>query len=154
MWRSIYSSSSNAIPYLSGICRSAYGIFFYNKFYLIVIHGITLFRVVIDLIGKGGMHLSGNIMLWLRKKIELFVLKEYAYIYVDYYNALKRFNDYLSGIEDEYAEKRAKDKDWMTVKYGYSADTPQTTAPLRKVCERDYRKMSVIGCAPGTAKKL
>lgn len=128
--------------------------FFYYKFYLIVIHGITLFRVVIDLIGKGGMPLSGNIMLWLRKKIELFVLKEYAYIYVDYYNALKRFSDYLSGLEDEYAEKRAKDKDWMTVKYGYSADTPQTTAPLRKVCERDYRKMSVIGCAPGTSKKL
>lgn len=100
------------------------------------------------------MPLSGNIMLWLRKKIELFVLKEYAYIYVDYYNALKLFSDYLSGLEDEYAEKRAKDKDWMTVKYGYSADTPQTTAPLRKVCERDYRKMSVIGCAPGTAKKL
>lgn len=55
----------------------------------------------------------------LRKEIELFGQKEYAYIYVDQYNALKCFSDYLSEHEDEYAELKVKDKDWMTVKFGY-----------------------------------
>lgn len=54
-----------------------------------------------------------------RKEIELFGHKEFAYIYVDQYNALKRFSDYLSEHEDEYSELKAKDKDWLTVKYGY-----------------------------------
>ena len=43
----------------------------------------------------------------------------YAYVYVDQYNALKRFSDYLVDHEDEYAELKVKDKDWYTVKYGY-----------------------------------
>ena len=54
-----------------------------------------------------------------RKEIELFGHREYAYIYVDQYNALKRFSDYLSEHEEEFAELKLKDKDWMTVKYGY-----------------------------------
>ena len=43
----------------------------------------------------------------------------YAYVYVDQYNALKRFSDYLVDHEDEYAELKVKDKDWYTIKYGY-----------------------------------
>ena len=38
---------------------------------------------------------------------------------MDQYNALKRFSDYLSEHEEEFAELKLKDKDWMTVKYGY-----------------------------------
>ena len=81
----------------------------------------TLYWEVKDLIGKGKYAFvrKHHTYFGFRKEIELFGQKEYAYIYVDQYNALKRFSDYLSEHEDEYAAMKVKDKDWMTVKYGY-----------------------------------
>ena len=81
----------------------------------------TLYWEVKDLIGKGKYAFvrKHHTYFGFRKEIELFGQKEYAYIYVDQYNALKRFSDYLSEHEDEYAGLKVKDKDWMTVKYGY-----------------------------------
>lgn len=81
----------------------------------------TLYWEVKDLIGKGKYAFvrKHHTYFGFRKEIELFGKREYAYIYVDQYNALKRFSDYLSEHEEEYAELKAKDKDWMTVKYGY-----------------------------------
>ena len=43
----------------------------------------------------------------------------FAYVYVDQYNALKRFSDFLTQHEDEYADMKTREKDWLTVKYGY-----------------------------------
>ena len=54
-----------------------------------------------------------------RKEITLFDHNEYAYVYVDKYTALKRFSDYLVEHEEEYEIMKDRDKDWMTVKYGY-----------------------------------
>ena len=81
----------------------------------------TLYWEVKDLIGRGKYEFvrKHHAYFGYRKEIELFGQREYAYVYVDQYNALKRFSDYLSEHEDEYAEMKVKDKDWMTVKYGY-----------------------------------
>lgn len=81
----------------------------------------TLYWEVKDLIGKGKYAFVRNhhIYFGFRREIELFGQSEYAYIYVDQHNALKRFGDYLSEHEDEYIGMKVKDKDWMTVKYGY-----------------------------------
>ena len=81
----------------------------------------TLYWEVRDLIGKGKYAFvrKHHAYFGFRKEIELFGNREYAYVYVDQYNALKRFSDYLSEHEDEYAELKVKDKDWMTVKFGY-----------------------------------
>ena len=81
----------------------------------------TLYWEIKDLIGKGKYAFvrKHHAYFGFRKEIELFGNREYAYIYVDQYNALKRFSDYLSEHEDEYAELKVKDKDWMTVKFGY-----------------------------------
>ena len=81
----------------------------------------TLYWEVKDLINRGKYAFvrKHHAYFGFRKEIELFGHKEYAYIYVDQYNALKRFSDYLSEHEEEYTELRAKDKDWLTVKYGY-----------------------------------
>jgi len=38
---------------------------------------------------------------------------------VDQYTALKHFSDYLSEHEEEYAELKVRDKDWLTVKNGF-----------------------------------
>lgn len=55
-----------------------------------------------------------------KKKITLFgKYEEYAYVYVDHNNALLRFRNYLEEHEEEYVAMKDKDKDWMTVKYGY-----------------------------------
>ena len=81
----------------------------------------TLYWEVKDLIshGKYAFVRKHHAYFGFRKEIELFGHPEYAYIYVDQYNALKRFSDYLSEHEEEFAELKVKDKDWMTVKYGY-----------------------------------
>ena len=81
----------------------------------------TLYWEVKDLIGKGKYAFvrKHHIYFGFRREIELFGQQEYAYIYVDQYNALKRFSDYLSEHEDEYTVMKAKEKDWLTVKYGY-----------------------------------
>ena len=81
----------------------------------------TLYWEVRDLIGKGKYAFvrKHHAYFGFRKEIELFGNREYAYVYVDQYNALKRFSDYLSEHEDEYAELKVRDKDWMTVKFGY-----------------------------------
>lgn len=81
----------------------------------------TLYWDVRELIGKGKYAFvrKRHVYFGYRKEIELFGQREYAYVYVDQYNALKRFSDYLSEHEDEYAEMKVRDKDWMAVKYGY-----------------------------------
>lgn len=81
----------------------------------------TLYWEVRDLISKGKYAFvrKHHAYFGIRKEIELFGQKEYAYIYVDKYNALKRFSDYLTEHEEDYEDLKVKDKDWMTVKYGY-----------------------------------
>ena len=81
----------------------------------------TLYLEVKDLINRGKYAFvrKHHAYFGFRKEIELFDHREYAYIYVDQYNALKRFSAYLSEHEEEFAELKMKDKDWMTVKYGY-----------------------------------
>ena len=81
----------------------------------------TLYWEVKDLIGKGKYAFvrKGHAYFGIRKESTLFDQLMYSYVYVDQYNALKRFSDYLTEHEDEYEELKLRDKDWMTVKYGY-----------------------------------
>lgn len=81
----------------------------------------TLYWEVKDLIGKGKYAFvrKGHAYFGIRKETVLFDQPMYSYVYVDQYNALKRFSDYLTEHEGEYEELKLRDKDWMTVKYGY-----------------------------------
>ena len=81
----------------------------------------TLYCEVKDIISKGKYAFVRNRHAYFgyRKEIKIFDERMYAYIYVDKYNALHRFSSYLADHEEEYSEMKAKDKDWMTVKYGY-----------------------------------
>ena len=80
-----------------------------------------LYCDVKSLIGKGKYCFvrKHHVYFGHRKDVTLFGSKEYAYIYVDKYNALKRYSDYLIEHEEEYEEMKDKDKDWTTVRYGY-----------------------------------
>ncbi len=53
------------------------------------------------------------------RRIRLFEQDIYANVYVDQYNALKRFSDYLTEHEEEYEALQARKRDLMTVKDGY-----------------------------------
>lgn len=81
----------------------------------------TLYWEVKGLIGRGKYDFirKNHTYFGYRKEIGLFGHREYAYVYVDKYNALKRYSDYLIEHEEEYAVMKDKDKDWYTVKYGY-----------------------------------
>ncbi len=69
--------------------------------------------------GKYKFKRNGNIYFGKKKEIEIFGHKQYAYVYIDQYAALKRFSDYLVDHSKEYEQMKDKDKDWMTVKFGY-----------------------------------
>ena len=81
----------------------------------------TLYWEFKNQIGKGKYAFVRNRHAYfgIQKTIRLFDQPIYAYVYVDQNNATKRFTEYLSEHEEEYAEMKVRDKDWMTVKYGY-----------------------------------
>lgn len=80
-----------------------------------------LYWEVKGLIGKGKYEFVRNHHAYFgnRREINLWGNKEYAYVYIDQYNALKRFSNYLVEHEDDYQELKDKDKDWSMVKDGY-----------------------------------
>ncbi|HAH70648.1 MAG TPA: hypothetical protein DCL74_02635 [Succinivibrionaceae bacterium] len=69
--------------------------------------------------GKYEFVLNEHTYFGYKKEILVFGLKEYAYIYVDRENALHGFRQYLENNEDEFESLKDKDKDWLSVKYGY-----------------------------------
>ena len=81
----------------------------------------TLYWQIKGMIGKGKYTFVRNKHTYFgcRKEVTIFDQPIYAYIYVDQYNALQRFRDYLLEHQDEYNELKDKEKDWCTVKYGY-----------------------------------
>lgn len=54
-----------------------------------------------------------------KHEVEIFGEKEYAYVYVDRNNALQRFRDYLLENGQAFNELLDREKDWISVKYGY-----------------------------------
>jgi hypothetical protein len=54
-----------------------------------------------------------------KRKIELFNQALFAYIYLDQNNALAGFQNYYLQNVEEYEAMKDRDKDWLTVKYGY-----------------------------------
>ena len=81
----------------------------------------SLYWDVKDLVGKGKYAFvrKGHAYFGYRKEVVVFGRREYAYVYVDKYNALKRVSDYLTEHEEEFEALKMKDKDWTMVKYGY-----------------------------------
>lgn len=53
------------------------------------------------------------------KQIKVFDTDVYAYVYVDQYNALKGYTDFVSKKPDTFATLSNREKDWHKVKYGY-----------------------------------
>lgn len=81
----------------------------------------TLYWDVKGMIGRGKYDFvrKNHAYFGCRREVELFGHGEYAYVYVDKYNALKRYSDYLLNHGEEYASLKDREKDWLTVKYGY-----------------------------------
>ncbi len=80
-----------------------------------------LYWQVKTLIGKGKYEFvrNHNVYFGKKKEIEIFGSKQYAYVYVDHYAALRRLSDYIVEHKSDYESLKDKDKDWYTVKFGY-----------------------------------
>lgn len=52
-------------------------------------------------------------------QVEIFDTQVMAYVYVDQYNALKGYTEYLIKHGDEFDRLTNREKDWLKVKYGY-----------------------------------
>ena len=69
--------------------------------------------------GKYRFVRGGHVYFGKRKEIELFGEKVYAYVYVDKHNALQRERNFMLEHPDEYASMKDKEKDWLSVRFGY-----------------------------------
>ena len=76
------------------------------------------FRTSLDK-GKYRFVRGGHVYFGKRKGIELFDEKVYAYVYVDRHNALQRERNFMLDHPDEYAAMKDKEKDWLSVRFGY-----------------------------------
>ena len=54
-----------------------------------------------------------------RKQVKIFDTDVYAYVYVDHYNALKGYTDFVSKKPEAFEKLSDREKDWHKVKYGY-----------------------------------
>ena len=105
----------------------------------------TLYWEVKDLIGKGKYIFprKRHIYFGIKREISLFGHNVYAYVYVDEYNALRRFSEYLSEHEEEYEELKVKDKDWLTVKYGYFILVSNLNVEPRKLLDNYFDRTDI-----------
>ena len=69
--------------------------------------------------GKYRFVRGGHVYFGKRKEIEIFGEKIFAYVYVDKHNALQRERNYMLDYPEEYAALKDKEKDWMSVRFGY-----------------------------------
>ena len=69
--------------------------------------------------GKYRFVRGGHVYFGKRKEIEIFGEKIFAYVYVDKHNALQRERNYMLDHPEEYAALKDKEKDWMSVRFGY-----------------------------------
>lgn len=76
------------------------------------------FRTSLDK-GKYRFVRGGHVYFGKRKEIELFGEKVYAYVYVDKNNSLQRERNFMLDHPEEYAAMKDKEKDWLSVRYGY-----------------------------------
>ena len=76
------------------------------------------FRTSLDK-GKYRFVRGGHVYFGKRKEIDLFGEKVYAYVYVDRHNALQRERNFMLDHPDEYAAMKDKEKDWLSVRFGY-----------------------------------
>lgn len=81
----------------------------------------TLYHEFRTSLGKGKYRFvrGGHVYFGKRKEVELFGEKIYAYVYVDKHNALQRERNFMLDHPDEYAAMRDKEKDWLSVRFGY-----------------------------------
>lgn len=69
--------------------------------------------------GKYRFVRGGHVYFGKRKEIELFGEKIFAYVYVDKHNALQTERNYMLDRPEEYAALKDKEKDWMSIRFGY-----------------------------------
>ena len=53
------------------------------------------------------------------KQVKIFNTDVYAYVYVDHYNALKGYTDFVSKNPEKFEALSNREKDWHKVKFGY-----------------------------------
>ncbi len=96
--------------------------------------------------GKYRFVREGHTYFGKRENISLFSdFREFAYVYVDFDNALLRFREYLLEHEDEYRQLKARDQDWLTVKYGYFVLISNIETPPEDLLSRYFCRTQIEG---------
>ena len=105
----------------------------------------TLYWKVKDLIYKPKYSFlrSYKTYFGVRKEIEVFGVKEYAYVYVDLNNALCRDHNWRRDHEEEYEKLKDRDKEWKRVEYGFFILLSNLALEPDKMLDRYYGRTNI-----------
>lgn len=84
-------------------------------------HAQTIYTQVKNMIPKGKYEFVRDRHLYfgVKKRVELFGVPVYYYVYVDKNNALQRHRDALAKDPERFEQMKDKEKDWEAVRYGF-----------------------------------
>lgn len=105
----------------------------------------TLYWKVKDLIYKPKYSFlrSYKTYFGVRKEIEVFGVKEYAYVYVDLNNALCSDHNWRRDHEEEYEKLKERDKEWKRVEYGFFILLSNLALEPDKMLDRYYGRTNI-----------
>ena len=102
--------------------------------------------------GKYEFVLNEHTYFGYRKDVTVFGVQEYAYVYVDRENALHGFRQYLEANEDEFESLLDREKDWLSVKFGYFVLISNRQVTPKELL-REYFERTNIECVFKTSKE-
>lgn len=78
-----------------------------------------------------------------RMEVELFGVKEFAYVYVDLNNALSSDHNWRRDHEEEYEKLKERDKEWKRVEYGFFILLSNLTLEPDEMLDRYYGRTNI-----------
>lgn len=78
-----------------------------------------------------------------RKEITLFGWQEYAYIYVDRFNALSKYRTFMIEHDDEFRKMSSHEKDWQSIQSGYFVLISNVRESPKKALDRYFDRTHI-----------
>lgn len=97
---------------------------------------------------------NGNPYFGVKKKINLFDCPEFAYVYVDRFNALSKYRTYMLDHPEDYEKLSDYDKDWYSVKNGFFVLISNVDSTPEKILDHYFDRTHIEGVFKSTKEYL
>lgn len=92
---------------------------------------------------KYGFVRQGHTYFGIKKEVELFEKREFAYVYVDNENASSFYKDFLSRKADEYDQMTMKEKNWTRYRGGFFVLVSNIDTSPDRMLDRYYGRTEI-----------